>query len=386
MQTNYSKINPVTEMPNLVHQVNDAITDLHQSFIQFKEKQEAKMQDIQQKQSEQSHTFNYKNIHCETQYSQLDEAKNAFKKYLSKGETPNETKSYLLTRDIEKGGYLIPTINELDSKMQHLCPLRKLAKIDKIKSESIELLIDKNSQDAGWMLEDEADNEQITELAKIKITAHQLFARPKASQKIIDDTEDKIEEWLITKVTQKMSAMENNAFLNGDGENKPKGILTYPLVEVGKGEFGSIECISQTSDKVEIERETLFKIVSAMKAEYLNEAAWLMSRSAMNAIQNIKDEQGRFLWQPSLVLGVPSSLLGFPVYISDDMPKLEDNECVPILFANFKDGYQIIDRGDISVLRDPYSSKPYVEFYTTKRVGGDVINFDAIKAMKFNIE
>lgn len=357
----------------LLGKIDSAISELQESFTHFQNHQEEKM------------TPSYESaIHAEKQYPAPHLAQKEFIKYMIQGTPPLESKSILLSRDQERCGYLIPcsTLAQLEEKMKHMCPMRSLAKVDKINSDFIELLIDKWATDAGWTLNEETSETDIPELTKLRIPTHQLYARPKASQKILDDAGDSIEEWLITKITQKMAALENHAFLHGDGENQPKGILSYPLVPVGQGEWGKIECIEQLLTESGIERKSLFEIVSATKPEYLSNASWLMSRSAMVAIQNITDGQGRFLLQPSLSSETPSSLLGYPVVITDDMPQLTNQEnCTPILFGNFLDAYQIVDRGEVSVLRDPYSAKPYVEFYVTKRVGGDVVDFNALKGL-----
>ncbi|MDR1598119.1 MAG: phage major capsid protein [Holosporales bacterium] len=306
--------------------------------------------------------------------------KAAFLQYLATGETCFGTKGYLLSRDEAHGGYLVPepTLTQIDSRMKSLCPMRLLAKVDTIRSESLELLIDRGATDAGWMITDELADGGTPDLAKIKILTHPLYAKPKASQKILDDIGERLEDWIVTKIAQKVAALENHAFLHGDGEHKPKGLLTYAMVPVGEGTWETMECVLAES----VSRDSLLEMVGALRPEYLSNAAWLMSRSALSAIQQISDAAGRFLWHAALATGEPSSLLGYPVVVSDDMPKIaEDEASVPVLFGDFASAYQIVDRGEISVLRDPYSAKPYVEFYATRRVGGDVVDFDAVKAL-----
>jgi HK97 family phage major capsid protein len=232
--------------------------------------------------------------------------------------------------------------------------------------------------DAGWMITDELNDSGTPDLTKLCIPVHPLYAKPKASQKILDDTGNSLEEWIISKITQKVAALENHAFLYGDGEHKPKGIFSYEFVQIGEGQWEKIESVNTNA----IDRDCLISIVTSLKSEYLSNAAWLMSRSAFTVIQKITDSIGHFLWQSPLALSMPSCLLGYPVVVSDDMPQITDESTrVPILFGDFASAYQIVDRGEISVLRDPYSSKPYVEFYATKRVGGDMVDFDAVKAL-----
>jgi HK97 family phage major capsid protein len=301
----------------------------------------------------------------------------AFTSYIATGDLCS--KGHLLSRDESSGGYLVPkdTLAQINARLKCLCPLRSLAKVDTIKSESLDLLIDKGATDVGWMLTDELEDGGSPDLAKIKILTHQLYAKPRASQKILDDVGDALEEWIVTKIAQKVAVLENAAFLHGDGDRKPNGILPY----VSSHGEQKIEGVTSQS----ISRESLLQLVSALGSEYLSNATWLMSRRAFSAIQQITDTSGRFLWQPSLMHDAPSCLLGYPVMVSDDMLTKDSQEAEindgPILFGDFMRAYQIVDRGELSVLRDPYSAKPYVEFYATKRVGGDMVDFDAVKAL-----
>lgn len=305
-------------------------------------------------------------------------------KYLMKGEQSLDEKSMLLSKDKENSGYLLPSysIDQINKIMKYLCPLRSLAKTVQISGNVLDILVDTQSTEVGWVISKEMENAKLQELTKIQIPVHQMYARPKTSQKILDDTSEDLEYWIVSKIAQKMACLENNAFLHGNGENQPKGILKYPMVKVGEGSWGKVECVEQLSNKSEIERQSLLDVVNSLQVQYLHNAVWLISRSALNSIQNIKDEQGRFLWQQSLTTGTHSMLLGYPVLVSDDMPSISNGESIPVLFGNFEDAYQIVDRGDVSVLRDPYSAKPFIEFFITKRTGGDVVDFNAIKALK----
>ncbi len=245
--------------------------------------------------------------------------------------------------------------------------------------------MDKGSADVGWVSElaDRAET-GTPELEKVRISVHQIYAKPRASQKILDDARIDVENWLVGKVSEKMAASENAAFVNGDGDNKPKGFLSYPLVNVAAGEWGKIESVKSGADGQFVKPDVLLDAINAMKPQYLHGAVWLMSRSAMAALRKFKDDWNQYLWQPGLAAGSPATLFGYPVVVNDEMPALIDGkESTSIVFANFHEVYQIVDRESMHVLRDPYSAKPYVEFYVTKRVGGDVINFDAIKAIQF---
>lgn len=184
-----------------------------------------------------------------------------------------------------------------------------------------------------------------------------------------------------------MAQVENQAFLRGDGKNKPRGFLNYPTVKRENLEWGKIEHVLTGKDGAFSERDPadiLIEAIYAMKSEYQRGAVWLMSASAHASVRRLKDKNGLYLWQPGISLDTGPTLMGHKVVIIDDMPVLNPGEASDsIVFANLKEGYQIVDRMGTRVLRDPFSAKPYVEFYTTKRVGGDVINFDAFKVIKF---
>ncbi|MBM3467893.1 MAG: phage major capsid protein [Alphaproteobacteria bacterium] len=310
--------------------------------------------------------------------------KGAFFAYIRKGEEGFEQKALSSLNDAS-GGYLIPhgMLDKIHSTMSVASPMRSLSRITSISTDALELLIEKGTADVGWVAETADRPETRTpELQKIRIPVHQIYAKPRASQKLLDDSSVDIESWLAEKIAEKMILTENTAFINGDGNGKPKGFLTYEKVQVGKGEWGKIEAFQSRNGLTD--GDILLDIFHALKAHYLNGATWVMSRSALAAIRKLKDGNRHYLWQPNISENTPASLLGYPVFIADEMPALDINEpSTSIAFGNFKQAYQIVDRAGLHVLRDPFSTKPYVEFYATKRVGGDVVNFDALKFIHF---
>ena len=170
---------------------------------------------------------------------------------------------------------------------------------------------------------------------------------------------------------------ENIAFINGDGIGKPRGILSY---EDGN-EWGKVERIKTESG--ELNSDDIIKLFFSIKEVYANDTNFLMSRDSLQKIRMLKDKNGQYLWQPNLSEGNSSTILGSKVFVSTDMPGIEVGN-LPIAFGNFKNAYQVIDRGDIRILRDPFTHKPYIKFYSTKKVGGDVINFEAIKLLQIS--
>jgi HK97 family phage major capsid protein len=309
-----------------------------------------------------------------------------FFSYIRKGMEGLEHKSLTSLNDAS-GGYLIPPtmLDKIHSNMAITSPMRSIARSTSISTDALELLQEKGDADVGWVAETaERPETQTPELRKIRIPVHQIYAKPRASQKLLDDSTIDIETWLSQKIAEKMTITENASFIHGDGNGKPRGFLTYEIVEVGKPEWGKIEAIHHKFQNVLTDGDVLMDAFHALKAQYLQKATWLMSRSAMAAVRKLKGENRQYLWQPSMIEGTPSTLLGCPVIVADDMPDFETKKGVSaIAFGNFHEAYQIVDRAGLHILRDPFSAKPYVEFYATKRVGGDVINFDALKIIHF---
>lgn len=311
------------------------------------------------------------------------EHKTAFKNYLRSGNEQNlskiEKKSLSSMAD-QDGGYLISSqiSKHINKVLEEISPMRKLSSNEQISSSSLDIIEDYDKAQAGWVTEtslrDETDTPKIN---KRKIPVFELYAQPAATQKLIDDSFVDIEKWLAEKLTNSFAKLENHSFIHGDGVNCPRGILTYADGQ----EWGQIEQIKSISDKG-IDQDSIFSLYFALKNQYTNNASFLMNRSTIHAIRTLKDKTtGRYLWNPSLAAENPDTLMGLPIYESLEMPVVEKGK-LSIALADFKASYKIVDRAGIRVMRDPYTYKPFVKFYTTKRVGGDVINFEAIKLLK----
>jgi HK97 family phage major capsid protein len=308
-------------------------------------------------------------------------AKQAFRKFMSKGAeklTVEEVKALSVGSDPDGGYLVLPEMaSEIVKKVYESSPMRQLASVATISSDQLEIIEDLDEASAAWVGESAARSETDTpELKKIVIAVHELYAKPKATQKLLDDAMLNVEAWLAEKVADKFARTEATAFISGDGVGKPRGILSY----AAGTSFQQIEQINSGSAAA-ITADGLIALSYALKGAYKAGAAFMMKRATVADVRKLKDQQNQYLWQPSLQLGQPDMLLGFPMYEADDMEAVGANK-LPIAFGNFKAGYQIVDRFGIRVLRDPFSSKPNVEFYTTKRVGGDVKNFEAIKLLK----
>lgn len=310
------------------------------------------------------------------------EYKNAFCKYIKKGlesEVANfEHKNLSGSGDKELGYSVTYKMNEyIHTLLLENSAMRQIASVMEISTDSLELIEDKEDTTSGWsdtgLSEIEKSNDTI--FTKKTILTHELYAQPKVTQKLIDDPRIDVEEWLSKKLSNIFIKQENIAFINGYGVGKPKGILSY---EDGD-EWEKIERIKTEAE--ELSSDDIIKLFFSIKEIYANNTSFLMSRDSLQKIRMLKDKNGQYLWQTNLSEGSYSSLLGSGIYVSTDMPSIGKGS-LPIAFGNFKNAYQIIDRGDVRVLRDPFTHKPYIKFYSTKKVGGDIINFDAIKLLQ----
>ncbi|HSC17642.1 MAG TPA: phage major capsid protein, partial [Rhizomicrobium sp.] len=212
-----------------------------------------------------------------------------------------------------------------------------------------------------------------------------LYAMPAATQTLLDDAQVDIESWLASEVQIVFAEQEGAAFINGNGTTQPKGILSYTNVAEGSWTWGDLGYVASgaagafgSSDP----SDQLIDLAYTPKQAYRGNGSWVMNRKTEAAIRKFKDSTGNYIWQPGLAADQPATLFGFPVAVAEDMPDIAAN-AYAIAFGDFARGYLVVDRVGIRVLRDPYSAKPYVLFYTTKRVGGGVQNFEAIKLMKF---
>lgn len=287
----------------------------------------------------------------------------------------DEQKAMLVGSDPD-GGYLVPTAtsSRIITKVYETSPLDELAYHETISTDAIEIAIDTDEAGAGWVGETDARPETSTpQVGNQRIPVHEIYAKPKATQQLLEDAGIDIEAWLERKVGEKFARMRALAFISGNGIKKPRGILTYPAGS--NGTRGTIMQVA-TGDATKLTPDGLVTLTFSLKDKYLANANWLMKRGTVGAVMLFKDNQGQYIWRPGLEAGKPSILLGYNVRRADDMPAVGAGS-LPIAFGDFRAGYTIVDRLGIRTLRDPYSSKPFVEFYTRQRVGGDVVDFEA---------
>lgn len=281
----------------------------------------------------------------------------------------------------EDGGFLVsPELaSEVVTKVYDTSPMRQLADVQTISTDSLEFIEDLDEAGAGWVGETEARTETGTpQIQKISIPVHEIYASPKATQKQLDDAAWNVEQWLTGKVADKFSRMENTSFVSGDGVKRPKGFLSYTAGTT----FGTVEQMNSGSATV-ITGDNLIDLQALLKDHFGPNAKWVMNKQIEKAIRKLKNAvSGDYIWQPGLQAGTPNQILGKEVVHADDMASSIADGNLIVSYGDFKKGYQIVDRIGIRVIRDIYTAKPYVLFYTTKRVGGGVKDFEAIKIMK----
>jgi HK97 family phage major capsid protein len=255
--------------------------------------------------------------------------------------------------------------------------MRQLSSKQEISTDSFDILSEDGNFDSGWVSEvAQRSSTGSPKINKKNISLHEIYAQPKVTQKLIDDSKIDISKWLSERLAEKFMSAESSSFINGDGNNKPRGILTYGD---GKGN-DKIEQLSTTSKEGGIDADSIIELYYSLDVQYSGKASFLMHRDMLQQIRLLKSNAtGQYLWAPSLEFEAPDTLLGAPVYESMPIPK---KGALSIALADFKSAYMIVDRAGINMMRDPYTEKPFVKFYTTKRVGGDIINTNAIKLLR----
>ncbi len=318
------------------------------------------------------------------------EHKTAFHAYIRSGEAAGlkrlEEKA-LSAGSGPDGGYLVPDTVETDvlRRLAAISPIRAISSVRVISGGQYKRAFSTTGPSTGWVGESAARPQTAgPTLSEMSFPAMELYAMPAATQTLLDDAVVDIDRWIAEEVEAAFAEQEGAAFVSGDGVNKPKGFLASDIVEDELWEWGKLGAVhtggatfppSNPSD-------VLVELVYALKAGYRQNASFVMNRRTQSAIRKFKDANGQYLWAPPASLGLSATLMGFPVVEAEDMPDIAAGSCA-VAFGDFRRGYLVVDRAGLRVLRDPYSAKPYVLFYTTKRVGGGVQDYAAIKLLKF---
>ena len=285
------------------------------------------------------------------------------------------------------GGYLVdPATSEtIRAVLKATSSLRQVANVVNVEATTFDVLVDHTDIGSGWATETGSTSETGTPaIERISIPLHELSALPKASQRLLDDSAFDIEAWLSERIADKFARAEASAFVNGDGVDKPTGFLTHTQVDNDSWSWGNLGYVPTGVDGDFGTADTIVDLVYALDAQYRANASFVMNSKTAGKVRKLKDSDGRFLWSDGLAAAEPARLMGYPVVIAEDMPDT-DTFGTSIAFGDFHAGYTVAERPDLRILRDPFSAKPNVLFYATKRVGGDVSDFAAIKLLKFAV-
>lgn len=313
-----------------------------------------------------------------------------FRKGAENGLRDLEVKAALRTDSDPDGGYVVPVQMEstIDRVLGSVSAMRSISRVVNISAPTYRKLVNQGGAIGGWVAERDARPETATpKLSALEFPAMELYANPAATQTLLDDAYINIEQWLADEVSITFADMEAPSFINGDGVGKPRGLLSYDKVANASYAWGKIGYVASgvaasLTDSTHNGADALIDLIYSIKQGYRQGSQFLMNRKTQAAIRKFKSKtEELYLWQPSIQVGQPSTLLGYPLVDEDNMPDVGSGE-FPIAFGDFQRGYLIVDRAGVRVLRDPYSNKPYIHFYTTKRVGGGVQNFEAVKLLK----
>ena len=319
------------------------------------------------------------------------EHKNAFENYIRNGNENGlrqyEEKAMSYGSDPD-GGYLVPEemATEIGRRLTEISPIRSIATVRTVSSSIYKKPFALSGPAVGWVAETGARTQTASPtLDELQFPTMELYAMPAATPTLLEDSAVDLDAWLAEEVDVAFAEQEATAFVSGDGVNKPHGFLDYLSVDEGSwvwDKLGYMPTGAAGGFAASDPSDTLIDTIYALKSGYRQNAKWVMNRKTQAQIRKFKDADGNYIWQPPATAGAQAQLLGFPVVESEDMPDIA-TDSMSISFGDFARGYLVVDRAGVRVLRDPYSSKPYILFYTTKRVGGGVQDFDAIKLVKF---
>lgn len=307
---------------------------------------------------------------------------NAMGEYMRKreGGLSVAVQNALYTGSDPDGGYTVPTTtsSRVITKVYETSPLRQFATVETIAGKELVLPRDEGEMGYGWIGETTAPTETTTaQFGESKIAAHEMYAEPRATLTMLEDSGLDIEAWVGRKVGERFGRVEAAAFITGTGVNQPRGIMSYASGTTN----GTIEQISSGAAAAVV-ADGLYNLVFALKDFYTANARFMMKRTTVRDVLKLKDGDGQYMWQMGdIKSGVPATLLGYPVVRAEDVAAVEAN-ALAIAFGDFAAAYTVVDRLGMSMIRDNLTAKPYVKFYHRRRVGGDVVNFEAVKIQK----
>ncbi|MEL6949126.1 MAG: phage major capsid protein [Pseudomonadota bacterium] len=321
-----------------------------------------------------------------------ERARKSLAKFITTGDDGDLERKDVSVGSANDGGVAVPEVisSDIDQQVVEISPVRQVALVSRIQTNpgSYKRLVDTRGTASGWVGETEnRPNTDTPQLQEITFPDGEIYANPRATQRSIDDMQVGVAAWFQESVATEFAFQEGDAFINGDGINKPRGFLSGTITNESDDAraFGSLQYIATgvdgafpTSDPSDI----LVDLYHTLKAGYRQGAVWMMTSDTLALIRKFKDADGNFIWRAGIEPGQPDRLLGYPVIEAEQMPAIATNS-YSVAFGNFRRGYEIVDRSEVRTLRDPFTAKPYVNFYTTKRVSGAVVNSEAIKLLRF---
>lgn len=312
------------------------------------------------------------------------EAKSAFLAYARAGDTPEVKAMSALVPG--EGGYTVPKqlADSIRVAVQDASPFRSIASVITVSTPDFRIPFAPTGAAAVWTGEKTARVEtDAPTIVEIVPSFGELTAKPFVTQTLIEDSAYDVESFIITSVATEFARSEGSAFINGDGTNKPKGLLNVTTALAGDATraFGQVQHVTSGAAADITSPDKLIALTMALKAPFRANAKFLSNRDALLRVRTLKDSNGAYIWRAGLEAGQASTLLGYEVVEDENMPAVAANSC-SIAFGDFKAAYTIADRVSISMIRDIYSNDPYVAFKTRMRVGGCVVDTNAYKLLK----
>jgi len=368
------------------NEISEYLEKMGAAFVAHRDKMEGKIESLERAYSRNGFTGgggSSKNTKAEQEHRE------AFLNWARKGANPEslrqlEVQANLSTLEDPSGGYLVPV--EMDKAIERLAlssvAMRRICRVVSARGD-YQKPLSKGGAAGGWVAEKgDRDETDTPEMTLFSPPWCELYANLPVTQKLLDTSDFDVAAWLVEEITDVFTSTEGTAFITGDGVGKPRGITTYDMVADASWTYGKVGYIAGGHASLLNNTDKLFDLQHALKSVYRNGASWLMNDETFNAIRRMKDGEGNYLWRPGLEAGSPDVLLGKPVVIDDNMPDI-GADAYPVAFGDFSRAYTVCDHNaGTRLLRDPYSKKGFVYFYTVKMVAGGISNFEAIKFLK----
>ncbi|MEM8553178.1 MAG: phage major capsid protein, partial [Pseudomonadota bacterium] len=389
-----------TAAPETKADLSRAMDDMQRAFEAFKETNDARLAEVERKGADVVTVDKLTRIEAALDANQrrmddmvlksarptlsaapavaISEHKSAFDGYMRGGNEAalHQIEKKALTAGTADAGFTVPVEVEAEvmRRLGAISPIRAISSVRQVSSTTYKKPVASAAAATGWVSETAARDTATTApvLSELKFDTMELYAMPAATSTLLDDTAVDIDQWLADEIETAFAEQETTAFIIGSGTGQPKGFCDYTPVLESAWSWGNVGVVKTGVDgafPTSAPQDKIIDLIYTLKAGYRQNATFVMSRSTQAAVRKMKDEDGQYIWAPPAAMGTRASLYNFPVVEAEDMPGI-GSDALAIAFGDFRRGYLIVDRQGLKILRDPYTSKPYVLFYTTKRVGG----------------